>query len=220
MWHEAPFGRLQALPKDGKPISRHADADEAYLDIAEGVQRLLRPAPRRATARPAAAAPEVAAAEGPVSPRGTPGPRSSNLRLKKTFTEADQDRFLDDAFEFVAKFFENSLEELARRNPGVEGRVKRVDAQTFTAVAYRDGKALARCRIFLGSPMMLGHAIAFSYDPDSRNSYNESLSVEVGDQDLALRPTFRALAHGDGDVRLTMEGAAEHFWEMFLEPMR
>jgi hypothetical protein len=34
------------------------------------------------------------------------GPRSSNLRLRKTFTERDRDQFLDEAFEFIARLFE------------------------------------------------------------------------------------------------------------------
>ncbi len=41
----------------------------------------------------------------------------------------------------MAKYFEASLEELHQRNPGIEGRFRRIDANRFTAVAYRDGKA-------------------------------------------------------------------------------
>jgi hypothetical protein len=47
-------------------------------------------------------------------------PRSSNLRVKKDFTHRDKDRFLTDAFEYVAKYFEGSLRELEERNPGIE----------------------------------------------------------------------------------------------------
>jgi hypothetical protein len=35
--------------------------------------------------------------------------RSSNLRVAKRFTDQDRDRFLHDSFEYLAKFFENSL---------------------------------------------------------------------------------------------------------------
>lgn len=44
-----------------------------------------------------------------------PRDRSSNLRLKKTLSEADQDRFTDEAYDFMAKFFEGSLGELTIR---------------------------------------------------------------------------------------------------------
>jgi hypothetical protein len=40
-WHETPFGNLQALPTDGKPITRWRDRDEACLDAATGVMKAV-----------------------------------------------------------------------------------------------------------------------------------------------------------------------------------
>jgi len=42
-WHEAPFGKLQALPKDAKPVtsSNWHTWDEALFDVAEGVRKVL-----------------------------------------------------------------------------------------------------------------------------------------------------------------------------------
>ena len=40
-WQDAPFGKLQALPKDAKPITKWADRDEALLDVAKGIKRTL-----------------------------------------------------------------------------------------------------------------------------------------------------------------------------------
>jgi Flp pilus assembly protein TadD len=42
-WQGAPFGRLQALPKDGKPVmSAHwHNLDEAFLNIVEGISGVL-----------------------------------------------------------------------------------------------------------------------------------------------------------------------------------
>ena len=37
-WHQAPFGKLKALPKDGKPIVSWSNHDEAFLDVAKGVR--------------------------------------------------------------------------------------------------------------------------------------------------------------------------------------
>ena len=37
-WHSAPFGRLQALPQDGRPVTRWRPQDEAFLDIARGIR--------------------------------------------------------------------------------------------------------------------------------------------------------------------------------------
>lgn len=38
-WKSAPFGKLQALPKDALPVKKWADRDEAFLNIAEGIRR-------------------------------------------------------------------------------------------------------------------------------------------------------------------------------------
>lgn len=40
-WEDTPFGKLQALPLDAKPISRWEDRDEACLSAARGVMRAV-----------------------------------------------------------------------------------------------------------------------------------------------------------------------------------
>jgi hypothetical protein len=40
-WEETPFGAIQALPAGAKPISRWADRDEACLDAARGVMKVV-----------------------------------------------------------------------------------------------------------------------------------------------------------------------------------
>ena len=37
-WHGAPFAKLQALPKDAKPVNEWSDEDVAFTDIARGVR--------------------------------------------------------------------------------------------------------------------------------------------------------------------------------------
>jgi hypothetical protein len=37
-WTGAPFGKLQALPKDGKAIKRWPDIDEAFTDVAKSIR--------------------------------------------------------------------------------------------------------------------------------------------------------------------------------------
>jgi len=41
-WQNAPFGKLQALPKDGKPITEWDNLDRVTLDVAEGIMRKVR----------------------------------------------------------------------------------------------------------------------------------------------------------------------------------
>ncbi len=37
-WKSAPFGRLQALPTDAKPVTTWTNQDEAFLDVAQGIR--------------------------------------------------------------------------------------------------------------------------------------------------------------------------------------
>ena len=142
------------------------------------------------------------------------------MKPRKTFTERDRDQFLDEAFEFIARFFENSLGELESRNSGIEGSFKRIDATRFTASVYRGGAALTRCTIRLGG---LHHSgITFSHGADAAgNGYNESMSVEVGEQALYLKPMGMAMFNNSArDKTLSLEGAAEYYWQMFIEPLQ
>ncbi|OFV98592.1 MAG: hypothetical protein A3H28_05960 [Acidobacteria bacterium RIFCSPLOWO2_02_FULL_61_28] len=40
-WSAAPFAKLKALPKDGKPISSWRNRDEAYLDVTKGLREVI-----------------------------------------------------------------------------------------------------------------------------------------------------------------------------------
>jgi hypothetical protein len=53
-WETAPFAKLQAVPKNGKPITSFANRDLGYLDAAKAIRRVaeelsatLRPGGRR-----------------------------------------------------------------------------------------------------------------------------------------------------------------------------
>jgi TIR domain len=41
-WHEASFGKLQALPRDGKPITTCSNRDQALLDVTRGIRTAVR----------------------------------------------------------------------------------------------------------------------------------------------------------------------------------
>jgi len=161
----------------------------------------------------------VANAAEPIAVRS--GPRSSNLRLRKSFTDADRDRFLDEAFAFMARFFENSLAELGKRNRNIEGRFRQLDGTRFTAVVYESGATQAQCTISLGGHF--GRGISYSSTVDgSGNSFNEMLSIEHDEQHLYLKPmgTGMWLTGGERHAQLSPEGTAEYFWSMLIEPLQ
>ncbi len=40
-WSSAPFGKLQALPRDGRPITTWSNRDEAWRDVAGGIREAV-----------------------------------------------------------------------------------------------------------------------------------------------------------------------------------
>lgn len=209
-WHPMPFGKLLAAPRDGKPVRSWPDLDEAFLDVVKAIRDAL---PR--ASEPAS----LPSAPTPAAIPATLGPRSSNLSLKKSFTEADRDRFLDNAFDFMAKFFAGSLDELKRRNAGIETSFKTIDANRFTAVVYQGGKAVSRCSIVLGG--MYGRGISYSADDRAAsNSFNESLSVESDAHGLFLKSLGMQSFGQGGDKKLTPEGASELYWGLLIRPLQ
>lgn len=213
-WHSSPFGKLMATPRDGKPVKSFPDLDEALLQVAQAIRQAAGGPGSRATTT--AIAPQPTAALPPT--QTTAVPRSSNLRLPRSFTDADKDRFRDEAFDYIAKYFENSLTELAERNPGVQVNFRRVDANQFTAAGYKDGRKAAWCRIFMGHGS-LGNGIAFSANESiGAGGFNESLSIEADGEGIYLRPIGMSIRQPSG--RLTFEGAAELYWDMFIDGLR
>lgn len=221
-WHGAPFGRLLAVPKDGKPVTKWPSLDDAFLDVTTAIKARLEKHSTQAVPRaPSGGATARSTRQNPAQVQGrTSLPRSSNLRVAKEFSERDRDAFLHESFDYIASFFEGSLEELSQRNPNIEGRFRRVDANRFTAVVYRGGEARARCSVFFGEDHFTSGGIGYS-NSESGGSFNERLSIEDDDQALYLKPLgLSTFGPRDEHSKLTMEGGAEFLWSLFVRPLQ
>lgn len=111
-WQSAPFGGLRATPTDGKAVSMFANQHEAFAiitkDIREAASQFL----------PRDSPPSSATPSRVLEPTSAvPSVRSSNLRVKRSFSDHEKDQFREETFEYIARYFEGSLAELATRNP-------------------------------------------------------------------------------------------------------
>jgi hypothetical protein len=158
----------------------------------------------------------VLAASGPKLPR------SSNLRLIKEFSEQDRDEFLRTGFDYLARFFEGSLQALQERNNDIKTVFDRIDSRRFSAVIYRGGKAVAECSIRLdGFGGRRSDGVAFSYDASARpGSYNEMLSVEADSQSLFFKSMGMQSLGADQKDQLSHEGAAELLWDLLISRLQ
>jgi hypothetical protein len=217
-WHGAPFGKLNASPPDGKPVTQFADRDQALLEVAKAVRNAAQRLDATVAKEPAKARGKVVASVA-IAPRSM-GPRSSNLGLAKQFSERERDAFKVESFDYMSRFFESSLHELEQRNKGVETSFRRVDANRFTAVVYKNGRATSRCTVFMGGGL-IGNGIGYlAQETTESNSYNEMLTVEVDDQSMYLRSFGMSMRRQSQDSKLSQEGASELYWSMFIEALQ
>jgi len=215
-WTRAPFGKLNAVPRDGRPVTLWPDRDQAFLEVANAIGEAAERLGGPKSAAPSAPPPVAA----PAAPAVPAGPRSSNLRVAKRFTQRDKDQFKLESFEYMARFFENSAAELAVRNPGIDADFQRIDAGRFMARVYVDGRKVAACTVYLSSGFG-GEGIGYvSEETMASNTLNESLSIQADDQSLYLRSMGMQAMIRERDEKLTQEGAAELYWGLLIEPLQ
>lgn len=219
-WQQPPLSGLMAVPKDGKAITMWANHDEAYTDVARSIRAVVTQLGGRAHDAGTVSRAQPPAVASPVRAEQVSLPRSSNLRMRKEFTERDQDEFLHAAFDYLARFFEGSLAELQARTTGVEGVFRRIDANAFSGVIYRDGKKVSQCGVRLGAMGFRSGGITYSSDPSApAGSYNEMVSVDKDDQAMYFKPLGMAMQRGRDD-KLSQEGLAEFFWELLIKQLQ
>mgnify|MGYP001584729133 FL=1 len=218
-WKQAPFGKLKALPTDGKPISKFANMNDAYLEVVEGVKEVINSkfSSLRKELAKRALAPEFKAGNINVSQKF----RSSNLRVKKKFSDRDSDEFIDETYRYIKNYFENSLDELQRRNSHIQTNFNPVDKSQFEAVIYENGDTTSECRIWLSKDGFGKGSkdIKYSSGLGRGGSWNESISVENDGYIQFLKPMGMRFGQNVAD-QLSMEGAAEYFWSIFIEPLQ
>jgi hypothetical protein len=219
-WHDLPFGKLLGVPRDGKAITTWTNADEAFQDVVRSIKGALQELGQRKTSAAAGKQTKPVWAEAVESTLAGP-PRSSNLRIKKQFSDYDLDQFRHEGFEFIAKYFRNSLEELVARNPALNQVFRRIDTDHFSAAVYRNGDKVCMGSAALSGGAMHGSsAIEYSMtDAPRSGAMNEAVYAKADDQKMY----FEALgmkSYGRDKEKLTPEGAAELFWELFIQPLQ
>lgn len=227
-WHDLPFGKLLAAPRDGKPITTWPNIDEAFLDVERAIKAALKELGEKgklAQDKPMSTPSKSMAHRKPEGAEAVPetlgGARSSNLRVKKEFTDLDRDRFRHEGFEFIARFFENSMQELVTRNPGLAQRFQRVDATHFTAAVYQHGQKVCKGSVSIAGENFGSDSIEYVMDDKPRyGGMNEAVSVKSDDQTLYFQALGMQSYGRREKEKLSPQGAAEVFWDLFIQPLQ
>ncbi len=214
-WKSAPFGHLRATPTDGKPVSMFANQHEAFAIIAKDIREAAESIPTQkmtSSGKKHRVVPETKVLKGD---------RLSNLRIKRKIDDHERDQFLEDSYEYIARYFDESLQELAVRNPHLKTRLKRLSETSFAAFIYDNGERVAQCSVWYGEGSFGPTGIAYSQSGESqRNSYNESLSVVDDGYTLQLKPLGMQMFGGHYEETLSQRGAAEYYWSLFIRPLQ
>ncbi|AKM85908.1 toll/interleukin-1 receptor domain-containing protein [Enterobacter ludwigii] len=216
-WHQLEFGSIMAATIDGKPITKFASHDEGYVQVVDAVSRAIAAMearkPQQST--PVPVQPLVSKADTVFTPR------SSNLSLPKSFTDLDKDRARREGFEYVARYFANSLDELKKRHAGLDVDFHRSDADSFTCAVYINGSKVGQCGIWRSNQHHGMGDICYSQENVVRNSFNECLNLADNGQTLGFRALMGGYIGGNSRGQLlTNEGMSEHLWDMFFNSVK
>ncbi|MES2356057.1 MAG: toll/interleukin-1 receptor domain-containing protein [Pseudomonadota bacterium] len=219
-WHDLPFGKLLAATKDGKPITQYPTLHAGFYEAALAIKAVLKSLPGNASSIPAASAQSDLSnvRQSAVPTRGVE--RSSNLRIRRAFSDKDRDDARREYFQFVAQYFANSLAELKRRNQGIETDLQHIDTNSFEATIYVDGNRKCHCGIWIASSGHGGGDLSFNHNGVTLNSYNEIMSLHDDGYVLGLKPLGMGFPGRSNNSLLTTEGAAEYYWDMFIRPLQ
>lgn len=221
-WQHLPFSKILAATVDAKPITKFTSHDEGYVQVVNAVSRAIDHMEAKKSQKNTDFHLSV------PSPASSPEtnviftPRSSNLSLPKSFTDLDKDRACREGFEYVTRYFENSLSELKKRNSGVDYEFHQLDANAFSCAIYINGSRVGQCGIWRNNSRNYGVGdICYSQDGMARNSYNECLTITDNGQTLGFRPLMSVYTQSfSRETLLTNEGMAEHLWDMFFNQIK
>lgn len=214
-WLESPFRKLCATPKDGKPVAKFPNINDAFLEVTSDIRNAAKALGKTEAVQGSPSS--LTKTDALVSNEA----RSSNLRVKKKFSDRDRDRFVDESYAYVQNFFENSLTELRARNPGIEFAFKKLTTTSFTASVYVDGAKRTGCHIWLPGRKSFGGDIAYaSNDSPQANSMSDWMMVEDDGYHLGFKTSGMRIMQSFTDGLLTSHGVAEHFWSEFVSTLQ
>ena len=136
-------------------------------------------------------------------------------------SDLEKRRFMKEAFETIAAYFEGALPAVAAADRHIDVDYQREGPSECTAEIFRAGASVAFCRVWRGTELG-GDGIAYAEGRAmSRGSHNEMLSIATDQGELRLQALMSGFAFGRmpaglDDKRLTPEQAAEYLWHRFV----
>jgi hypothetical protein len=208
-WKNTPFVKMKALPKDGKEISEWTNENNAYLDIANELRRLL----------------DLNLNENieVETKRSSEEQVVRNYRVKLYFSEVDSFSFKEKSFEAIKNYFIDAVQEI-NDIENLQARLTNSEKDNFTClISNRSNNKDSFICIALGSR-------ARSHFGDLRYEFSQTLSpssvqlgktfnVENDDYDLywTQNISMHYSSNSSQEARYTAPQVAEIIWDDFIQ---
>ncbi len=213
-WIHSPLGKLRATPDDGKPISKFPNPHDAYLNVVQDIRSALTSLglPKVSHEKPRT--------HGTHVPGNPAHARSSNMWVKKTFSDQERDDFIREGFTYMTNYFEASLKELESVSPHLKARLDRTSTNETYVVIYDNG-----LKVTQGTLQRKEHTVQIhDSEGSSPNSFmmgRGTLSlVDDGYQMGYHEGHGFGMGYGQNEKILSHEGAAEYFWSQLIAPLQ
>ena len=196
-----------ALPKDGKPISDWTNQNNAFLDVATGLRRLLE-------ALRSGSASEVERASG-----GMVGRRP---RIKQDFDAIQKSEFADRTYDVIKVYFEASCTELNDvGDNSLKAKFEKISNIAFTCtIVNRTKRSGGEAYITIMNMKQRAHFGDINYVYQryaADNTSNGSVRVGADDYNLYLTMDSFSSYSGGREAKYTPEQAAELLWIAFVK---
>lgn len=206
-WLETPFKEYAALPKDGEAVSGFTNQNNAYLNVATGLRRLLE---------------AVGEGRGEGSTNaGSVAPPGRRPRIKQDFDAIQRSDYADNAFNVIREYFRRACAELNQIGDTLRAKFEEMDAKAFTCSVVNRAKRSngdAHITVHRGKnrSMAWGDISFVNESHAERNTSNGSISVSNDEYQLFLTMDPFGMSSGRDKAHTTPEQAAEKLWNEFV----
>ncbi|MFP4381880.1 MAG: toll/interleukin-1 receptor domain-containing protein [Candidatus Sumerlaeia bacterium] len=219
-WQATQLADFLATPTDGKPITSYTNIDEAFTIVAKEIRSVVESIIEdKDLANEIGIQPDNFRKNAPYhnANHETKPQRSSNLRVKRKFSDYEKQTFLQEGYDYIKRYFSNSLSELEKRNQCVTTHFNEDGGNTFEAKIFVNGEMKSYCSISIAPSHWSNNMIRYSSNPNNGpNTMNDSLNLGDDGYIQFFSGNTGFISHQSNSNQLSNEGAAEYFWESFI----
>jgi len=146
-------------------------------------------------------------------------------KIRKTFTQREKDKFGQDCFAFIMRYFETALKRLEASDPDIESDFLPVHLFKFACKVYVRGEVANQCKIWLGgwaggAGDQINYSAGRHIDLNNDNSINDMLTIVEDGHQLRLELGGLGFASVRPEEQTgTKESAAEYLWRRFVQQL-